>query len=529
MRRWNGWGDASVDHPVPERAMAFLEAAVGPGERPHDAALADVLAMVPAPVLPAHPLVATGAEERLRHALGQSLGDWIRLRSGTVPAYPDGVAFPESDGDVREILRWAGSVGARVIPYGGGTSVVGHLAVLPEYGPVISVDMSRLSRMVALDATSHLAVFEAGVQGPDLEAALRAHGFMLGHYPQSFEYSTLGGWIATRSAGQQALGYGRIEDVFAGGHLETPAGPFDILPLPASAAGPDLRHLVLGSEGRAGILTRAVVRVRPVPAVETFCGVFFPGFDEGMEAARELVQARLPLSMVRLSTPRETQSNLVMAGHERLLGLLSRWLALWGAGEGKCMAILGFFGSRGEVRRARRAALGVAAAHRGVYAGQTFGRQWMKQRFRTPYLRNTLWERGYAVDTVETAATWERVDAVVEGMERALERALLDEGERVFTFTHLSHLYPSGSNVYTTYLFRLHPDPEVSLHRWERCKEAVSRAIVDAGGTISHQHGVGVDHRPYLVHEKGALGMEAIRGALRPFDPGAVLNPGKLT
>ncbi|WP_324668829.1 FAD-binding protein [Geochorda subterranea] len=508
MRRWNGWGDERVTYPVPPGARRLLGAAVGPGERPRDATLPEVVARVPPSRLPPHPLVSVDAEQRVRHALGQSLPDWIAARSGRIPAFPDGVAYPATPEEVLELLRFAAASGARLIPYGGGTSVVGHLTVPPGEAPVLSVDLDRLSRLIRLDERSALATFGAGVRGPELEASLRARGWTLGHYPQSFEYSTLGGWVATRSAGQQSIWYGRIEDLFAGGVLEAPAGTVTLPPWPASAAGPDLRHLVLGSEGRLGILTEVTVRVRRLPEAEAFAAVFFPAFEPGLEAMRALAQAEVGLSMVRLSTPGETATTLAMAGHERALRLLERWVALRGAGPDKCLLILGATGWRSHVRRALARALAICADHRGVYAGRTFGREWVRQRFRAPYLRNTLWEMGYAVDTLETAGTWVQVPGLVTAVERALQGALEAEGERVYVFTHLSHVYRQGSNVYTTYLFRLAPDPEVNLRRWRRLKEAASRAIVAAGGTVSHQHG---EVTGLLQRRSGAVEGVAVR------------------
>ncbi|WP_324668041.1 FAD-binding oxidoreductase [Geochorda subterranea] len=528
MRRWNGWGDEGVTYPVPAGAWDFLEAMLGPGMTPRDATLPEVVSRVPPSRLPPHPLVSTDPEQRVRHALGQSLPDWIAARSGRVPAFPDGVAFPSTHEEVRELIRYAEAAGARLIPYGGGTSVVGHLAVLPGADPVLSVDLGRMSQLVDFDARSHLATFGAGVKGPDLEACLRARGFTLGHFPQSFEYSTLGGWVATRSAGQQSLGYGRIEDLFAGGRMEAPAGTLLLPPFPGSATGPDLRQAVLGSEGRLGILTEVTVRVRPLPQAEEFAAVFFPEFEHGLEAVREMVQSDVPLSMLRLSMPAETATSLVLAGHEKLMRLLERWLALRGAGSGKCMLILGVSGTRGRVRRALRQALAIAGSHRGVYAGRRFGHEWVKHRFRSPYLRNTLWEMGYAVDTLETAGTWTQVPRLIEAIEQALHGGLADQGEKVYVFTHLSHVYRHGSNVYTTYLFRLSPDPEENLRRWQVLKSAASRAIVACGGTISHQHGVGIDHLPYLEAEKGALGMDLLSALCRTLDPGGIMNPGKL-
>lgn len=528
MRRWNGWGDESVDHPVPERARRFLEAHLGEGIRPQDAALADVVHRVPRSRLPQHPLVTDSPEQRVRHALGQSVPDWITARSGDISAYPDGVAFPATSDEVRDILRFATRTGAHVIPYGGGTSVVGHLTVPSGDGPVLSVDMERCSRLVRLDESSGLATFEAGARGPVTEAFLRARGFTLGHFPQSFEYSTLGGWIATRSVGQFSLRYGRIENLFAGGRLEAPAGTFTLPPVPASAAGPDLRHVILGSEGRLGILTEATVRVSRLPETEAVVGAFFPNMVAGLDALREMTQTALPLAMLRLSSPEETATTLLLAGRERLVGLLERWLALRGVGEGKCLLLLGAAGRKPLVNSAIREALAVARAHRGVYAGAALGRAWLRHRFRTPYLRNSLWDLGYAVDTVETAAPWNRIPPLIAAVEQALRRALEDIGERVIVFTHLSHPYRDGSNLYTTVIFRLSEDPKESLRRWQVLKTAVSRAIVAGGGTISHQHGVGIDHRAYLEAESGPLGKQMIRSLCGVLDPDGIMNPGKL-
>ncbi len=528
MRRWNGWGDETTHYPLHHPAARLIEAWVGEPTPPHDASFVDVVKAVPVSHLPDHPLISTEAAERARHARGQSLPDWIALRGRRIPAFPDGVAYPMSGEDVRDLIRYASANGVRLIPYGGGTSVTGHINPMPGDAPVLTVDLGRMNRLIQFDAASHLATFGAGISGPDLEAELRARGCTLGHFPQSFELSTLGGWIATRSSGQQSLHYGRIEQLFAGGKVETPAGTLDLPAFPASAAGPDLREIVLGSEGRFGIITEAAVRVSTLPEHEEFHGLFFPTFGQGMAAARAMVQARLPLSMLRLSTAIETQTTLALAGHERLIGWLEKYLAARGAHDEKCMLMIGATGHKSTVKSAIKAARGMAGDHGGVSIGQYFGRQWHKNRFRTPYLRNTLWDKGYAVDTLETALRWSEVPAALDGIEMALHSALADVGERVHVFTHLSHLYPTGSSIYTTYLFRLAPDPDETLRRWQALKQAASEVVVAHGGTISHQHGVGTDHAPYLPAEKGALGMATLRALGAHFDPGGIMNPGKL-
>lgn len=528
MRRWNGWGDESVTYPLPESAARYLEALIGVGQPAQDASLDRTAGAAPASRLSHHALISVDPVVRLRHARGQSLPDWIALRSGQIGVYPDGVAFPTSEEEVVELVGFARRTGARLIPYGGGTSVVGHINPMQGDAPILTIDMGRMNRILRFDESSLLAVFEAGVTGPDLEAQLRARGCTLGHFPQSFELSTLGGWVATRSSGQQSLKYGRIEKLFAGGRIITPVGELELPPFPASAAGPDLREAFLGSEGRLGILTEATLRVTRLPEREAFHGIFFPDFERGMRAARLMLQAGLPLSMLRLSTANETATTLALAGRENLIGLLEGVLAVRGLSAEKCLLLVGFSGGEPWMRAVRGQALDIAKKNDGVHIGRTFGEQWHKNRFRTPYLRNTLWEAGYAVDTLETAVDWSNVTGMIDAIEAALYTALVKCSERVHVFTHLSHLYPYGSSIYTTYLFRLARDPEESLHRWEALKQASSQAVTAMGGTISHQHGVGVDHRPYLHVEKGELGMAALDGLVRFFDPHGMMNPGKL-
>jgi alkyldihydroxyacetonephosphate synthase len=528
MRRWNGWGDENIIFSLPPSAADYLTELLGPGIPSPDASLEQVLAHVPASRVPPHPLISTDEHERLMHARGQSFPDWIALRRGQIDTFPDGIAYPQTREDVQNLITYAKKAGLHLIPYGGGTSVVGHINPLPGEAPVVTVDMSRMNRLRNFDRESLLATFETGVRGPDLEAQLRARGCTLGHFPQSFELSSLGGWIATRSSGQQSLGYGRIEKLFAGGQLESPSGSLLIPSFPASAAGPDLREMILGSEGRLGILTEATVRVSPLPDREAFHGIFFPDFESGQKAVQRMLHVNLPLVMLRLSTAEETITTLALAGHENLLGLLESLLAVRGLGDEKCLLLVGIAGNSARVSAYRKEALGIAGKFGGVHVGRTFGHQWHKNRFRTPYLRNTLWELGYGVDTVETATGWTNVDIMIKEVDRSLRTALSEWGEKVHVFTHLSHLYPYGSSIYTTYIFRLVQDPGDTLQRWVKLKKAVSQAIVRNHGTISHQHGIGLDHKDYLPLEKGQLGIEAIDDLLKRFDPSRIMNSGKL-
>lgn len=531
MRRWNGWGEASVEMALPASAESLLVELLGPSAPLVDAKLADVVARVPQSRLAGidHALLEFDVETRVRHARGQSLPDWLALRSGQIGVFPDAVARPDSGEQVHELLRLADDHDFIVIPYGGGTSVAGHITPAPSGRPIVTLALTRMNRLLDLDETSGVAAFGAGARGPEVEAQLRARGYTLGHFPQSWELSTLGGWVASRSSGQQSIRYGRIEQLFAGGRVETPAGPLDLPTFPASAAGPDLRELVLGSEGRLGVITEVRVRVSPLPEEEIFETVFVPDWKRAFECARELALRRIDLSMLRVANPAETFTGLRLAVDERQLGWFERWLRLRGIGADKCMLTLGYTGGHVAVGEARRQARAVLARHGAAapMAGR-LGRKWAHGRFRYPYLREALWHLGYAVDTFETALDWSRVNGYVRDVEARVSEALSEQGERVHVFTHLSHVYRQGSSAYTSYLYRVGEDYDTALERWRRIKAVASRAIIDWGGTISHQHGVGRDHAPYLKAEKGELGLSALATVFGRFDPDGRMNPGVL-
>jgi alkyldihydroxyacetonephosphate synthase len=529
VRRWNGWVEEGRHPTLPAAALRLIEAELGPGRPTPDAALAGVIAAAPVSRLQPNDLISVDPEDRIRHATGQSLPDWIALRSGRLPSIPDAVARPSSSEEVRELLALAAARGTHVVPYGGGTSVVGGIGGRRRGSqPVLTIALERLAGLRTLDERSGLATFGAGTIGPDLESALAPHGLTLGHFPQSFEQSTLGGWVATRSAGQQSLGFGRIEALFAGGRVEAPGGTLELPSHPASAAGPDLRQLVLGSEGRLGVLTEATVRVVGRPKHEAFPAWFLPDWASAIEAARAVGRAGLPLSMIRAMTPLETASVLALAGESRSIRLLRRYLGLRRIGPAPSLLLIGASGGERLVEAAIREVGPIVRHAGGIAAGGSIGRRWIANRFRSADLRDALWEAGYAVDTLETAIDWTRLPDLAASVERALRHGLDDLDERVLAFSHLSHVYPSGSSLYTTYIFRLAADPDETLERWRQLKDAASRVIVEHAGTISHQHGVGRDHAPYLAAEKGELGMAVLADVARRFDPDRIMNPGVL-
>ena len=532
MRLWNGWGNENSDHTMElnDGLRMLLQALVGPGKALPQATLDDVIATVPDTRLETHSLINTDPEIRVRHARGQSLPDWLDMHSGNVDTFPDGVALPKSSEEVRELLDYAGRKNLTVIPYGGGTSVVGHINPEQSETPVLTIDMGRMNSMLNIDIESQLATFGAGTPGPVVEKELKKHGYTLGHFPQSWELSTLGGWVASRSSGQQSLHYGRIENMFAGGRIETLKGTLDIPTIPASSAGPDVREMILGSEGRMGIITEVTIRITPLPEEEKFQVIFFPSWDVGIGVARELIQQRVALSMVRLSNPLETTSLLYMGAGSDSSGVaaLEKVLSEKGIGSGKVMMTIGVTGTARHCKEAYQLTIDHCNAHGGIPDESGIGDNWAHGRFRAPYLRDPLGSEGYAADTMETAVDWSKVSKAAENIESAIRTALSDEGEQVHVYTHLSHVYGQGSSIYTTYLFRLGDGYEKGMDRWIKLKQAGAEQIVAIGGTISHQHGVGQDHKHYLKSEKGELGIAAINNLCELFDPKGQMNPGKL-
>src|SRR5690606_4195387 len=385
MRRWNGWGDDQFNLDIPKGGQEFLESRIGKAKALNDMSLDDVCAVVPESRLPGDPridaLIDTSAEARVRHARGQSLADWLALRGGHIGTFPDGVAFPNTNTDVRALLQYASDHDLHVIPYGGGTSVAGHINPIDQGRPILTVSLAHMNRLIDLDRESQLATFGAGTPGPLVESQLRAHGYTLGHFPQSFELSTIGGWVASRSSGQQSLRYGRIEQLFAGGRIETLQGTLDIPTIPASSAGPDVREMVLGSEGRLGIITEVKVRVTPIAAKENFYVAFFPSWEAARTATRQIKQQGIALSMLRVSNAIETETQLALAGHPKQIALLEKVLSLRGIKEGKCMLTFGTTGTKRQCKTALRETRAIIKSNKGLYTGTYLGNKWAEKRF----------------------------------------------------------------------------------------------------------------------------------------------------
>lgn len=535
--RWWGWGvDASAGE-LPPQAESLFRGELGIDARPVGRVDLEEVRL-PDPALPggvrAEIERAVGSEgvrddrlARVAHALGRSYTDLLRLRAGDASSAPDLVVFPGSHDDVGAVLAICASAGVAVVPFGGGTSVVGGVEPLREGFPgAISLDLARMDRLLHADIRSLQATFAPGITGPRAEGALTARGLTLGHFPQSFEYATIGGFVATRSAGQASTGYGRIDELVRGLRCAAPAGEIGASPVPASAAGPALRELFVGSEGTLGVITEVTLAVRPAPEGRRYEGWSFQSFEEGCEAFRAMEQAHSSPDVARLSDEHETRVSLALAsggGAAQKVG--KAYLRVRGH-EGGCLAIVGFEGGARDVERRRARAAQFLRDGGGIALGERPGHAWERGRFAGPYLRDHLLDRGVLVETLETATTWSALPALYEAVGAALRDTLTARGTPPIVMCHVSHLYESGASLYFTVIAGQEAGAE--LDQWRAAKAAASDAILAGGGTISHHHAVGSDHAPWLAREIGPLGVEVLRAAKERLDPTGIMNPGKL-
>jgi len=521
---WDLWGDGSRSAHLPRGARtiagALLKGTPLPVPRRDPASVtlsptrldADDLAAL-ATAAPGDGAVDTADAVRLLHLGGKSTPDLLRRRLDDTAAAPDAIVSPGNHDEVAAVLAVCGARGIAVVPFGGGTSVVGGLD--PDAGglrAVVSLDLSRTAALLALDEISLLATFGAGTTGPQAEELLGRHGLTLGHFPQSFEHASLGGFAATRSSGQASRGYGRFDELVHALRVATPAGPLTLGIAPASAAGPDLRELILGSEGAFGVITEVSVRVRPIPAHTAYGAWTFPGFAAGAEALRELTQAGIRPTVLRLSDERETRVNAVLGGH---------LLRVTGA-----LAVATFEASTpAGAERVRAETDAIFARHGATSRGEDPARSWERGRFSSPVLRDSLMDIGVLAETLETATVWSRLTALKTDVTAALTDTLTARGTAPIVMCHISHVYPAGASLYFTVVAALTDDP---LTQWADAKASASRAIAASGGTATHHHAVGRDHRGGMEAEIGALGIEVLRGVGRVLDPQGIMNPGVL-
>ncbi|MET7327798.1 FAD-binding oxidoreductase [Nonomuraea sp. NPDC005650] len=579
---WSGWGDPALARELPEQVRALLRDFLGV-RAPDVPAVGLESVRLPTVALP-EPLlgalaetvgsayVLTSHEVRVRHTRGKSTPDLLRMRAGDGSAAPDAVVLPGSHEEVAELLRLCSAERVAVVPFGGGTSVVGGLTASGSgFAGVIALDLGRLDRLRSVDLESHVATFEPGVRAPEAERLLAPYGLTLGHFPQSFEYATLGGFAAARSSGQASAGYGRFDDMVVGLTVATPTGTLDLGRAPKSAAGPDLRQLMLGSEGAFGVITSLRLRVRRAPGERRFEGWRFGTFAEGTAAVRALAQEGPLPAVLRLSDETETMIGLakpdtigsgssgclLIAGYESppsstteppssapalpasasastegaspltpdQAPTATSARALLSDGTSALDGVSSVGGQAGSgwgsVAARRSGAAAVLARMGGEPLGTEPGEAWERGRFSAPYLRDSLLAAGATVETLETAGFWANLPRLYDAVRLALIGALGSP----LVMCHISHVYETGASLYFTVVTAQEGDP---VGQWERAKEAVNAAIVEAGGTITHHHGVGRDHRDAYAAELGPVGVSILQAVKARLDPTGILNPGAL-
>ena len=538
---WSGWGDPALAAPLPQALETVLREALQIGRRGAAAPALDALELAPLRLPEAMAAELQGIvgpdhargdhEARVRHARGKSTIDLLELRGGGPLSAPDLVVSPATHDEVQAVLERCSARRVAVIPFGGGTSVVGGLR--PDaagFAGTVALDVRRLDALVALDEVSRLAVLEPGLRGPEAEALLGARGYTLGHFPQSWEYASLGGFAAARSSGQSSAGYGRFDDRVLALRLATPVGTLQLGRAPKSAAGPDLRQLVLGSEGALGVITSLTLAIDPAPEHRVYEGWKLRSFAEGTALVRRLAQDGPRPTVLRLSDEAETAMGLarpldIGGGSDGSGGSgASRGAGGSGGSGGGCLAVVGWEGAYEEVEQRRRATAELLLGAGGEPVPGA-GDGWATGRYRGPYLRDALLDAGALVETLETVTFWSALPGLYAAVAGALRDTLVGLGTPPAVLCHVSHVYPAGASLYFTVACAMAEDP---IAQWQAAKAAAGEAILGAGGSLSHHHGVGADHRDLYPREVGELGIAALRAVKRALDPTGVLNPGIL-
>jgi alkyldihydroxyacetonephosphate synthase len=544
--KWWGWGNEGVafTHADKPALGPFIERALGIDVRRTTArplAFGDL--QVPEPSIAPELLealeeaadVSTDPLDRVVHARGKCLRDLVRHRRGDLGRVPDVVVRPVDEEAAAAILRAALDADAVVIPFGGGTNISGSLeAPESESRTIVSVDMSGMGLVLEIDETSRLARVQAGAFGPDLEQQLNDRGWTLGHYPDSFSHSTLGGWIATRSSGMQSDKYGDVADLTRAVRVVTPAGVLATRPVPTTSTGPSVREMVLGSEGRLGIITEATVHVHRLPEQRVILGYLLPSWDAALTAMREIAESEASPSVTRVSDANETQFSFATRKDPTLLDRVqSRALQTYLRRrrrydlEAMCLAFIGYEGSAKHVAAQRKLVGRIVSRHGGLCIGSGPGTLYDQKKFDTPYIRDYLLDRGAPADVSETSAPWSALPGLYDTTTAAARGTFSDLGVQGYIMCHLSHSYHSGACLYFTFAYRPSGARDV-LEEYDAVKGAIQQAFVDSGGTLSHHHAVGTEHARWLEQDLSAPGVAMIQALFDGIDPGGNLNPGKI-
>jgi alkyldihydroxyacetonephosphate synthase len=547
--KWWGWGVEGVSFHH-ENKPAFRPFVINAIDLDVNTAPAAPMSLddlaIPAPLIGDQLLAeltdAVGAEnaaqddlDRIVHTYGKSARDLLRVRAGDIPRVPDVVVYPGNEAEVQLIVDRAVAADAVIIPYGGGSNISGSLhAPEDETRPVISLDLGRLNQVIDIDEDSGLARIQAGAQGPDLEEQLAVRGWTLGHFPDSFTHSTLGGWVATRSSGMQSDKYGDISDIARGMRVVMPGKVLEIRPLPHTSTGPSVREMVLGSEGRLGVITEVTVQVHRIPEVRLILGYLFPSWEAGLAAMQEISTSDAHPSITRVSDAKETAFSFATrkkSGRISISSLISKGMMKvlqrrgWKLDE-VCLSFIGYEGGKAHVARQKAIVKDIVSRHGGIVVGKGPGELYDQKKFDTPYIRDFLLDRGAIGDVSETAAPWSKLLPLYTNVLAAAEKVYAHLGVAGWIMCHLSHSYHSGACLYFTFAFK--HDGVDPLGQYEPLKNAIQQAFVDSGGTLSHHHAVGTEHAAWLEQDISAAGVHMIDGLFTAMDPGRNLNPGKI-
>lgn len=471
--------------------------------------------------------------ERLVHTYGKSLRDLVRIRQNRIERAVDIVVYVDDEAEVQRVVEAVVAADAVLIPFGAGSNIAGSLEPrVEESRPVVSLDLGRLNQVLDIDADAGLARIQAGALGPDLEEQLAAQGWTIGHFPDSFTHSTIGGWAATRSSGMQSDKYGDIADIVRGLRVVRPAGVLVIRPVPSASTGPSVREIIVGSEGRLGVITEVTAQVHRKPAERVIQAYFFPSWEVSLKTMQAISESDAAPIVTRVSDSRETGFSMATSKARKGLDKFLAGTALpaimrrkgWNLEE-ICLSFIGFEGTADNVKHQKGLVDKIVKEHGGMGVGTGPGVLYDQKKFDTPYLRDFLLDRGAAGDVSETAAPWSKLLPVYNGVVAAADQAFDDLGRKGWLMCHLSHSYHSGACLYFTFAFVAGDD---MLQEYNVVKSAIQQAFIDNGGTLSHHHGVGVEHLPWLEQDISSEGVAVMRGLFAATDPGANLNPGKI-
>jgi alkyldihydroxyacetonephosphate synthase len=469
--------------------------------------------------------------DRFLHSFGKGYLDLIRAWRGTPQRLPDVVVYPMNESQIAQLLDFSTNWDIVLIPYGGATTVVGGVSAQISEGQVcVCLDFRLMNRVLSIDEKSLLADVQPGCLGPEVERAVSSVGLTLGHFPQSFEFSSVGGWVATRGAGYESTRYGKIEDMVESVRLVTPQGTIETPHVPASAAGPDIRQILVGSEGALGLITSVTLKLRKAPASKSYLGVIFRDFEDGVEGVRTMIQKDIVPNVIRLSNPSETEVSIALA--RRKDGSYVEKIGAWFLkkrgylGSNGALMILGFEGSTERVRFERNLALASCRPFGGFSLGEGPGRTWYKERFELPYLRDELLKMGILVDTLETSTTWSRLSTLHSQIMAAFREAFEELHVSGLAMAHMSHVYSTGASLYFTFMAQQlmgHEEEE-----WHLIKNKLTDVIVASGASLSHHHGIGLEHVKWMRQYWGPLGIRVLKSIKHELDPKGIMNPGKL-